>query len=385
MRRERNKHGLPQGLQKRGNGNYRHKVPNPQRHLPGQPAQVWRRIPVEYSSCDTDAIAEFHRYLGANEEPEERISSRELFLPYALRAIENDGKIDSITKEIHTTRIKGIRWQPIHHMRVSEIRTRHIQSLILQPMLDSGLAGNTIDSYLNSGSKVFIQAREDKLLPNNPVLDCPKSKIPARIRRPRVHVLSEEDLIYLIDSALDHYRVAIAVAGYLGLRPGEVFGLRWGDIGIEQLEVHVQYQLRQNGKPDRKLKTEARGEAYGRIIDMPPALVPYLKEQQRRCGLDRRPNDSIFPRLTYNGFSDWLRSNRERLGRSFNGTDGYKPVTMHKLRHSYGSRLIDAGLPISYVAAQMGDTPETIYKTYIHQINRRESREHAKRLAGVFG
>jgi integrase len=58
---------------------------------------------------------------------------------------------------------------------------------------------------------------------------------------------------------------------------------------------------------------------------------------------------------------------------------------MHKFRHSYGSRLIDAGATIIYTASQMGDTPATVNQVYIHQLQRRENRKQAKILDEVFG
>lgn len=46
--------------------------------------------------------------------------------------------------------------------------------------------------------------------------------------------------------------------------------------------------------------------------------------------------------------------------------DGPSP---HGLRHSHGSELILAGIPITQVAAHIGDHPHTLMLTYAHELD----------------
>lgn len=55
-------------------------------------------------------------------------------------------------------------------------------------------------------------------------------------------------------------------------------------------------------------------------------------------------------------------------------------VTPHTFRHTYGSRLVAAGLDIGYVARQMGDTVETIMRVYLHEY---ESVQHEAKARGI--
>lgn len=56
---------------------------------------------------------------------------------------------------------------------------------------------------------------------------------------------------------------------------------------------------------------------------------------------------------------------RRRLGRVLRDL-GLRPRNPHQLRHSVATLLIAAGHPIADVAAYLGDTVDTVVKTYLH-------------------
>ncbi len=74
----------------------------------------------------------------------------------------------------------------------------------------------------------------------------------------------------------DWWRVFLYIAYYLGLRRGEIFGLTWGDVSINTLEVRV-------AAPTSKARKE-------RIVPMPKEIGTILQEwqgkQMRRSGSD---------------------------------------------------------------------------------------------------
>lgn len=48
------------------------------------------------------------------------------------------------------------------------------------------------------------------------------------------------------------------------------------------------------------------------------------------------------------------------------------PLTPHYIRHRFVTRQLSNKVPISTVAAVVGDTPETIYKVYSHSFEQDE-------------
>ena len=51
---------------------------------------------------------------------------------------------------------------------------------------------------------------------------------------------------------------------------------------------------------------------------------------------------------------------------------GLQKLRLHDLRHTHGSRLIAAGLPITTVAARLGHTPEVLLRVYAHELKAAE-------------
>ena len=116
---------------------------------------------------------------------------------------------------------------------------------------------------------------------------------------------------------------------------------------------------------------------------MHPALYPFLKAQQKLCGLNRKPTDYVFPGIGRERLNGKLGEWAELRGRS--GRKGYMDFTFHHLRHTYVSRLlVDSAIPIAHVAHQIGDKIQTVYETYADLIQRRESGIHVAAHARTF-
>jgi integrase len=63
---------------------------------------------------------------------------------------------------------------------------------------------------------------------------------------------------------------------------------------------------------------------------------------------------------------------------------GLPKLRLHDLRHTHGSRLIAAGLPITVVAARLGHTPEVLLRIYAHELKAaEEQRAVADTLAAL--
>jgi integrase len=347
--------------------------------------QRWVYVPAQFSASRREAYAYKQRTMGKGPAPQ-LVPTVQTFIDYATEAINNHAKAKRSSRRTYMARLHSERVQPLHRMRISKIGPDTIQRLILRPMLDDGLSGNTIHATLGALSVVFSSAAEDKLIETNPVSVLPKRKIPERRIRPRVYVLSADDLRRLLELAPEQHEAVIAVAGLVGARLSEILGLRWQDIDFDQQLISFEYQRDyRTSELVYGMKTDKENEAGGRTVVMPLTLIPYLRQQLQRCGLNRRDDDLLFPDISQRAIQDWLRNNRERLGRNFDGSNGYKPLSMHTLRHSYGSRLLESGASITFVAAQMGDQPLTVMRTYAHEIRESDNAKARELIERVFG
>lgn len=171
-------------------------------------------------------------------------------------------------------------------------------------------------------------------------------------------------------------RLWVLLGGLLGLRAGELRGLRRSSFNFEKHEVTInaaatgvgQY-LDQNAAP--KTKTS------NRVLPIPPALETEIKRHLdtyaafgRHGLLFPSPRDPERPRDP-TGIGQAMRRACKRLG--------IAERTSHDLRHSAASLLAEAGIPAVTVQAILGHAESSITRRYTHAFQE----QTAKALNGL--
>jgi integrase len=178
-------------------------------------------------------------------------------------------------------------------------------------------------------------------------------------KRPRAlpSVLSREEVLRVFAAfAEGRDRTLVRTAYACGLRVGEAVRLRVGDID-----------------GGRGLLAVRRGKGgKDRLVPLSPLLLGELRASWRR----QRPADWLFPgrrrgRPLHAGAWQRLFAARVRpLGLG-------KPVTMHTLRHSYATHLLEAGADVVSLQRLLGHRHLSTTAGYLHL-----SAGHLRRLAG---
>lgn len=128
---------------------------------------------------------------------------------------------------------------------------------------------------------MYADALRDGVVADNPFS---RLRIPAPHGRRRLDVLSEAEVLELADCALEVHdepvgatvRAAIPVAGFAGLRAGEIGGLEWGDVDLRRGELHVVRSIAPEG-----IKPPKNGEP--RICVVPPPAADALADLDRHA------------------------------------------------------------------------------------------------------
>lgn len=160
-----------------------------------------------------------------------------------------------------------------------------------------------------------------------------------------------------------------------GLRVSELLGLRRRDIG--ETHVHVRGQLdRQTRQWTSRVKT---GKAKRDIILVPTLRAELLLSLPARISED----DLIFQTDDGRGL---LASSVERIFKSAAKKAGIDEcLTFHNLRHTFASRLIEHGYPITLVQNQLGHkTPDITLKVYSHLFNMAGQEDKLRQTLGTF-
>lgn len=168
---------------------------------------------------------------------------------------------------------------------------------------------------------------------------------PKRERR-LPNVLSRDEVKRIIRAPRNpSHRLALMLAYSAGLRVSEVVRLRTGDIQPERGMIRVRGG---KGRKDRyTLLARATAEA----------LQPVLSTAG--------PNDWIFPGANP-GHHLTTRSLQKVFKRALERSGVKKPATVHTLRHSFATHLLESGVSLRHIQALLGHSSPKTTQIYTH-------------------
>jgi integrase/recombinase XerD len=167
-------------------------------------------------------------------------------------------------------------------------------------------------------------------------------------KRPKTlpSVLSPAEVLRLLDAAEPgRDRVLVQVAYSCGLRLSELIHLRVADIDSARMVIHVR---------------QGKG-AKDRLVPLSLRLLEELRAYWRM----HRPSTWLFPGQKPD--RSITNSNvQRRFGRVVKQVGLSKPCSMHTLRHSYATHLLEAGVDLLTLKALMGHTSLQTTARYLH-------------------
>jgi site-specific recombinase XerD len=155
-------------------------------------------------------------------------------------------------------------------------------------------------------------------------------------------VMSRDEIRRLLAVAASiRVRVMLSLAYGCGLRAGEVVRLRAGDIDSAQNIIRI---VQSKGRKDRN-------------VMLPGDILGLLREwwKERTTGQDK--GVAVTERRLFPGYRGKGLSTRQ-FARLFHATVGAagirKPVTLHSLRHSFATHLLERGTDIRIIQTLLG-------------------------------
>lgn len=266
----------------------------------------------------------------------------------------------------HLATANALRYlNPLYSKKITDIKSYEL--IFLLNDMKGRFAPSTFKSRFLLFKRLFQYAvRPYKILSENPFEDIPLN---IKVDRFKPDVLSVAQIDEVIEkmkkTSPPHFHVMIAIAGYAGLRYGEILGLTWNDFNEVQGTIEVNKQW---GIVDLKHKSgfrKTKTENSNRTIPIPSRLINIILDYKKSINLDIMPN-RMFYKLTSSA------SNNMNARIKANGYD----FTFHTLRHSYATTLVAEGLNLQTVASLVGDDMKTVINTYIHYSD--EMRSKAK-------
>jgi len=170
------------------------------------------------------------------------------------------------------------------------------------------------------------------------------------IERPRKEkflpeVLSEEEVVQILNATDNLKHKAIIMTIYsAGLRISELLNLRIKDIDSKRMQIRV---VQAKGKKDR----------YTLLGDKTLEIL-------RKYVLEYKPKEWLFEGMNGDNYSKkavqkFLKNAVEKVGIK-------KRVTIHTLRHSFATHLLEAGTDIRYIQSLLGHSSGKTTEIYTH-------------------
>jgi integrase len=211
------------------------------------------------------------------------------------------------------------------------------------------------------------------LLKTNPASRC---KLPPAPKREAI-ALDFSAARKLLDSFSGHWLADfIVVDTVCGARRGELLVLTWSDVNIETGTITISKSLEQTKRGLRVKETKGRNI---RTVTLPREGIAALQrikvaqDQARQMyGSDYRADLN----LVFSGpDGNYIRPHTvTKAVRRIAKKAGFAGVSLHTLRHSHGSQLLSAGVPLPAVSKRLGHS--NIYVTatvYAHALPGDES------------
>jgi len=259
------------------------------------------------------------------------------------------------------TRERYTRW--LAHMGgcadipVPLLRRKHIVAMLQDvPRIATR---NSLQSLVQT---ILADAVERELLPTNPVVGIRK----ARHTKRAVEIFTPDEVAAIQDAAEGHrYQAAFELALEVGLRPGELWGLRWSDLDGDDLRVArtvrvVGGQLQVSETPKTR--------AGIRTIPLSARIRGHLHTRQQAALREGRAGKQcpMFP--GQRGGVTWP-SNARRLFKLLLAEAGVANRHLYTCRHTAASVMLNGGVPLPIVSAILGhNSGEVTLRVYSHLI-----------------
>lgn len=196
----------------------------------------------------------------------------------------------------------------------------------------------TVRNELMILSGMFREAVKGELISANPMRLVDKPKVQNEV----IRYLDREEEERLITIAPEPLKTAIIVAIHSGMRDSEQRSLMWSDVRNDEGVIVVRQS--KSGMPRRIPMNRPLREALESIEEYPDSPYVFTNPDTRKP-YDRFNNTT------------WRR---------VLGSAGIQDFRWHDLRHTFGSRLAQAGVPVTAIRDLLGHSQIQVTMRYAH-------------------
>lgn len=264
-------------------------------------------------------------------------------------------------------------------IRLQKLTSRDIQQYYTWLMGEKELSPNTVIKHHNLLTNTLNAAERQEYITKNPM----RAVSPPKKRQREAKFYTPEQLGILLDKAVGtRLELPVFICAYLGLRRGELCGLRWSDVDLEHQTITIENTRTQAGKKEIEKGTKTASST--RTLYLPDTLCDMLKaarEHQQACRAEYKNayDDNDYVVVMEDGRPFRPNYLSELFGKFLADNDLPK-IVLHELRHTFASLSNQAGIPAYNIGKALGhSTPATTQKIYTHLLDQ----THTQAVEGV--
>lgn len=262
----------------------------------------------------------------------------------------------------------------IKNSKLGDMKIKDITKNDIQEFLNS--IKDLSDSYIKKIYEQFVQAYRraeiKKYITYNPMYEVikPKSDKQTKVVEALDINVQKAFTEYLNKASIEDepYKNIFLIQMYMGLRIGEVLALSTENIDLENKLLYVKRTLTNDKEFAIILGNKTKTYAGNRILPIPDFLVPIFEKQLKYA------NENLH-NLIFTTNDNYIRTSaiNKELKRIFEEElkTNSKNISTHCLRHTYGTRCIEAGMTAVVLQRLMGHKDVTVtLNTYTSVFNK---------------
>lgn len=251
--------------------------------------------------------------------------------------------------------------------RIQDVTAKDIQDYI-SAKAKAGLGMTSVKKHVALMYSVFKNAYMTRLINENPIDRLERVKAKAE----KFECMNAAEIAQLCQSvAGTQLELAVMLAAYMGLRRGEILGLKWEHVDFDTATLSIENTRTMVGKDvvEKAPKTEKSTRQLQIAAPLLPVLKQQLVKQQKhpdKCNdfVVTMDNGRPFkPNYLSEAFLIHLRKN------------GMKLVRFHDLRHSFASIANESGMLMNEISAAMGHSNISVTSgIYTHEFSAKKTK-----------
>ncbi len=262
---------------------------------------------------------------------------------------------------------------PLHKLTPEDLDTFYARLLTSgrRDSKDGGLSVKTVRKIHLVLHKALSDALRKGSVVRNVASIADRPKLSSAKRAEIKYWTAEQLRTFLDQVKTNRAYAALFVSAHTGMRRGELLGLRWADVHLDDARLSVQQAL--IAVAYEMQLSDVKTGAGRRSIDLDERTIAVLRQWRKRqaeeklmLGAGYHEHDLVFCR------ADGDPTHPDLFSQTFDravAKYGLPDITLHDLRHTHATLLLKAGVPVKVVSERLGHSnPAFTMTVYQHVI-----------------